>query len=158
MTDKELKHLSRSELIDIIYEQQKRLEEQMTASAALQSKLNEKELHVSTAGSIAEAALKVNGVFESAQAAAEQYLASIKAAEVDMEQQAAEAEAKRQKLLSDAEAQAAEMIRQAEIQAASINAVAEKQSAEKWKEFDRRAQEVIKAHKELRDLMGGSSV
>ena len=154
MTDKEIKHLNRAELIDIIYEQQKRLEEQETRSQELQKKLDEKRLHVSEAGSIAEAALKVNGVFESVQAAADQYLISIEATKADIEQSMAEVEGKRQKILSDAEIQANGIIRQAEIKADAIVETAEKQSEEKWTMFEHRANELIAAHKELQLLMG----
>lgn len=92
MTDKELRHLSRVELIDIIYEQQKQLEAEKAVSARLKKKLNEKRLRISEAGSIAEAALKINGVFESAQAAADQYLASVRALEADLKKSMEEAE------------------------------------------------------------------
>lgn len=80
MTDQKLRRLSRSELIDILYEQQKRLEESEKTCRELREQLEEKELLLSESGSIAEAALKINGVFEAAQAAADQYLLSVKAA------------------------------------------------------------------------------
>ena len=70
MTDKELKHLSRAELIDIIYELQKQSEEKDAQMQNMQAALNERTLRISKAGSIAEAAIGVNGVFEAAQAAA----------------------------------------------------------------------------------------
>ena len=92
MTDKELKHLGRAELIDITYEQQKRLEASENTIRELQAKLEDKELRLSDAGSIAEAALKVNGVFEAAQAAAEQYLASIRMLEAENAAKQAEIE------------------------------------------------------------------
>ena len=158
MTDKELKHLSRAELIDIIYELQKQSEEKDAQMQKMQTALNERVLRMSKAGSIAEAAISVNGVFEAAQAAADQYLLSLKAAAADTERLLAEAEEKRQKILSDAEVLAAGMIRKAEEQAASLNAAAETQCAEKWSAFERRANALIAAHRELQDLMGGSGV
>ena len=71
MTDKELKHLSRMELIDIIYELQKQNEQNAAQIEKLQAALDEKELHIENAGSIAEAAVQISGVLEAAQAAAE---------------------------------------------------------------------------------------
>ena len=72
MTDKELKRLSRGELIDIIYELQKQKDAADVRVAQLQEKLNQRELCIAQAGSIAEAAIGLNGVFEAAQAAADQ--------------------------------------------------------------------------------------
>ena len=71
MTDKELKHLSRMELIDIIYELHKQNEQNAAQIEKLQAALDEKELHIENAGSIAEAAVQISGVLEAAQAAAE---------------------------------------------------------------------------------------
>ena len=158
MTDKELKRLGRAELIDIIYELQKQSEEKDAQMQKMQTALDERTLRISKAGSIAEAAISVNGVFEAAQAAADQYLLSLKAAAANTERLLAEAEEKRQKILSDAEVLAAGMIRKAEEQAASLNTAAETQCAEKWSAFERRANALIAAHRELQDLMGGSGV
>lgn len=63
MTDKELKRLSRVELIDIIYELQKQKDAADVRVAQLQEKLNQRELCIAQAGSIAEAAIGLNGVF-----------------------------------------------------------------------------------------------
>ena len=158
MTDKELKHLSRAELIDIIYELQKQSEEKDAQMQNMQAVIDERTLRISKAGSIAEAAISVNGVFEAAQAAADQYLLSLKAAAADTERLLAEAEERRQQILSAAEAQAADLVHRAEEQAASLNAAAETQCAEKWSAFERRANALIAAHRELQDLMGGSGV
>ena len=72
MTDKDLRHLRRAELLDILYEQQKRYEESLAENQALRQQLEDRTLRVASAGSIAEAAIQVNGVFEAAQAAANQ--------------------------------------------------------------------------------------
>lgn len=64
MTDQELRRLSRADLIDIIYtlQQQKEQAEQQLAEAQLQ----DRQLRLANAGSIAEAALSLNGVFDAA--------------------------------------------------------------------------------------------
>ena len=80
MTDKELQHLSRVELIEIIYELQKQNEAAAAQVKRLEKALADREIHISNAGSIAEAAMGLNGVFEAAQAAADQYLLSLQAA------------------------------------------------------------------------------
>lgn len=79
MTDRELRRLSRAELVDIIYELQNRNQQCEAEMEKLQKALDDKILKLSSAGSIAEASLKLSGVFEAAQAAADQYLASLEA-------------------------------------------------------------------------------
>ena len=156
MKDKELKQLSRAELIDILYEQQKQLEETKALAEELQAKLNEKELHISTAGSIAEAAMKVNGVFEAAQAAANQYLLSIRAATSGVKEKADAVERQRQEILDAANAKAAKTVAEAEAKAKTILDNAERQSAQKWEQFEKRANEMIAAHTELQAIIGRS--
>ena len=79
MADRELKKLSRAELIDIIYALKEREDDLSAQVAALEEKLAQREIKISRAGSIAEAALAINRVFEQAQAAAEDYLLSVRA-------------------------------------------------------------------------------
>lgn len=78
MTDKELRKLSRKELLEMLIDQSKDVERLQAALRASEEKAQRKEITIQTAGSIAEAALALNGVFEAAQAAADQYLLSIR--------------------------------------------------------------------------------
>ena len=153
MTDKELKHLSRAELIDIIYELQKQSDEKDAQMQKMQTALNERVLRMSKAGSIAEAAISVNGVFEAAQAAAEQYLTSIRAAEASNAAKQAEAEQQQKKLLDEANRKANETILLAKGQAQKIVEEAETQAAAKWTDFEQRANALIQANAELQALL-----
>ena len=78
MTDKEFKRLSRAQLIDIIYQFQLKQEELTAENEKLTKELADKRLLVNKAGNIAEAALEIHNVMQSAQAAAEHYLEEIK--------------------------------------------------------------------------------
>lgn len=118
MTDKEFRHLSRPELIDIIYELQKTEKQLREENAALTEKLQSKELKVSEAGSIAEASLSLNGVFEAAQAAADQYLSEIKNANADTERRCTA-------ILTEAKNRAAQILQKAEDEAQSKQTAAE---------------------------------
>ena len=80
MTEKELRHLKRVELLELLVEQSKQVEELEARLQEAEEKLKNREILIETTGSIAEAALKLNGVFEAAQAAADQYLENIKRA------------------------------------------------------------------------------
>lgn len=80
MTDAELKKLKRHELLQMLLEQSKTVE---ALKAELEEKnklLEERSIKLAESGSIAEAALKLNDIFEAAQAAADQYLYNIKLA------------------------------------------------------------------------------
>ena len=73
MTEKELRRLSRADLLEMLLDQSLELqsvrEKLETAEAALASRA----IELDNAGSIAEASLRLNGVFEAAQAACDQY-------------------------------------------------------------------------------------
>ena len=64
MTDKEFKRLSRSQLIDIIYQLQLKQEELTADNEKLSKALADKRLRVSKAGNIAEAALEIHNVMQ----------------------------------------------------------------------------------------------
>jgi cell division septum initiation protein DivIVA len=103
MTDKEFKRLTRSQLIDIIYQFQLQVDKLTEQNQELERELADKRLRLSHAGNIADAALEINDCFRSAQNAAEQYLNEIKAIRE-------ETEAERQRILAQAQAEAATII------------------------------------------------
>lgn len=76
---KELRKMRRSELIEIIYALETREAQLEQEKEALEDKLRQREILIEQSGSIAEAALGLNQVFAAAQAAADDYLASIRA-------------------------------------------------------------------------------
>ena len=81
MTDKELKHLNRTELLQMLLSLTEENEQLREKNASLSQKLNNRTILNENAGSIAEAALQINQVFEYADSAAKQYLQSIQALE-----------------------------------------------------------------------------
>ena len=66
MTDKELKKLTRLQLLELLVEQGKELERQRARAERAEKKLRERNVLLGEAGSIAEAALRIQGVFEAA--------------------------------------------------------------------------------------------
>ncbi|MBR5785871.1 MAG: hypothetical protein IKY41_04145 [Clostridia bacterium] len=77
MVEKELKKLSRRELLEILIMQSKRVEKLELQLAEANRKLEDRRIRLEKVGSIAEAALVLNNVFEAAQRAAEQYLENV---------------------------------------------------------------------------------
>lgn len=78
MTNKELKRLSRRELLEIMLMQSKKIESLQQQLDNAKGMLEERKIINNNAGSIAEASLMINQVFESAQKSADQYLENIK--------------------------------------------------------------------------------
>jgi len=78
VTDKDLKRLRRDELLEILIAQSKKMDQMQAELDAARAALDSREILLREAGSIAEAALRINGVFEAAQAAAQQYLENIR--------------------------------------------------------------------------------
>lgn len=76
---KALKKLSRVELLEMLLDVSSENETLRAENEMLRQELEEKRIRLKEGGSIAEAALKLNDVFAVAQAAADQYLLSVKA-------------------------------------------------------------------------------
>lgn len=85
MTDKELRKLKRSEILELMIEQSDEIEELKRRLAEAEEQLADRNIRLERAGSIAEAALALNHVFEDAQKAADQYLENIRKIEADRE-------------------------------------------------------------------------
>lgn len=79
MTRKELKKMRRRDLISLLLEISNENALLRTQLSDAQRRLASREIRLTHSGSIAEAALSLNRVFEAAQAAADQYLENIKA-------------------------------------------------------------------------------
>lgn len=78
MKDKELRKLSRQELLELLIEQTKRADQLQERLDFLEEQLKERDLTINNAGSLAEAALRINKVFEAADKAVAQYIESVK--------------------------------------------------------------------------------
>lgn len=76
--NKELKKLNRKELLELLLEQTKRIEELENEIDNLNKKLESKKVIFKNAGSLADAALQLSGIFSVAQEAADIYLSNIK--------------------------------------------------------------------------------
>ena len=78
LTDKELRRLSRRELLQMLLEQTSEVERLQAELDKTRAELNDRAIMLESCGNIAEASLKINRVFEAAQQAAEQYLANVR--------------------------------------------------------------------------------
>lgn len=83
MTEKELKKLSRADLLELLLLQTRETERLQKALDEANAKLEERTIHLNKAGNIAKAALEINGVMEAAQEAANQYLENVRLIEAE---------------------------------------------------------------------------
>ena len=78
MTDRELRKLSRAELLELLLEESRENERLRAQLQEMNEKLADRAIRIERAGSIAEAALQLNGVFQAAEEAVAQYLENVR--------------------------------------------------------------------------------
>lgn len=126
MTEKELKKLNRAELLEMLIAQSKRLNRVEEELKTAQKELARREIAITTSGTLAEAALKLNEVFENADKAAEQYLENLRHQEMKADRIVSEAQAKADCIVTEAQAKADGIVKAAEAQRRFILAEAAK--------------------------------
>lgn len=146
MAEKELRRMSREELVEIIYAMQQSQQQLEKENEALQAQLQERTLKWEQAGSLAEAALSLNNVFADAQAAADQYLESVKAGQAD-------AEARAEQIIQQAQAQADQLLADARRDAAALTAKAQKDADAQWDAFRSNVRSAVEVSPELAALL-----
>ena len=78
MTDRELRHLSRGELLEMLLAEMEKNKKLTRCLKKAQAALETQQIAIDESGTLAEAALRLNGVFEAADRAARQYLENIR--------------------------------------------------------------------------------
>ena len=131
MSDKPLDNLSRDELIALVQ--------------SLQQQLESRVLVMEEAGSIARAAMELNGVFLASQRAADQYLESAEAMQ-------ARREAEYYRRLAEAEQQAQVMLMETQNQCRILLAQAQQGADYYWAELQKKAQQLM-SQPELQQLL-----
>ena len=142
MTDKELRRLSRSELLEMLIVQMKENAALQSRLELAEARLNDRQIAVEKAGTLAEASLSLNGVFQAAEAAAQQYLENI-------EHMSGQQETICRHMQAEAEAKAAEIVREAQEYSKKTHAEADAY----WKQIVARARALLKERDALRELI-----
>ena len=137
MKQPDLRGLSRAELLEMLVQQAEekdRLEQELEDC---RRQLEEKKLALSKAGSIAEAALQVSGVFEATQAACDQYKESIEALAAQQQEWTEQAS----QLLQQTKTQCEVMKAQTKEQCQQMVEKAKKESLRYWTKVSRKLEE-----------------
>lgn len=142
MTDNELRKLSRGELLKMLIaqaEENKSLRERLEKAEA---QLADRQIKIEQAGSLAEASLALNGVFQAADDAARQYLENIEALSRQQDEISRgiqeEAERKAMLLLKEAEGYKKRVKEEADAY---------------WMQIQMKVEELLRDHEALRDLL-----
>ncbi len=157
MTGKEMKKLRRDELLQMLIEQTQKgdaLEEEL---ALAQAKLEEREIILQKAGTMAEAALRLNAVFQAADEAAAQYLENIRIMETRYSLQAEQLETKAKEQAEAMIAEAAQRCRTLEEETKrsceEMTAQAQREADSYWNEVSRRLEQYLTDHEELTEWL-----
>ena len=157
MTDRQFRRLSRGALIEIIYELQNAQAQLQEENEALQKALAARQLKIERAGSIAEAALALQDVFEAAQAACKQNTENISTLSQRQEQVCAKRDRESReaaaRLIAEAEQQKAEMERTTKLQCDQMLEKAKTDSQKYWDDVSAKLQSFVENHAELSALL-----
>lgn len=157
MTDKELRKLSRNALLEMLLAQSRENDRLRAQVEQLQRQLSERQLKIDQAGSIAEASLQINHVFEAAQTAAEQYLENIQTLSGRQEevcQQMKEESTRQAKmLLAETRRKCQAMEAETTEKCAKMTKEAEDAADRAWRDAQARIQKLIDDQAGLRELL-----
>ena len=142
MTDKDLRRLSRGELLEMLIAQAAENDQLKNRLEQAEAQLRNRRIAIDKAGSLAEAALSLNGVFQAAEAAAQQYLENI-------ERISGQQDAICRDLKEQAEQEAAQIRQEAQAYSQKVHAEADAY----WKQVVERATKLLADQKALRELI-----
>lgn len=79
MTERELRRLSRTDLLELLLAQSRQIDALQAELTQAKQALEDKNIAIRKSGSIAEAALQLSGIFEAAQKTCDQYTLNMEA-------------------------------------------------------------------------------
>lgn len=146
MTEKELKKLRREELLEMLIVQSKRAEELEQQLAQARAQLESRGIALEEAGSIAEAAFRLNGVYEAAQAAAQQYLENIQSLSARQQEIS-------QRLETESRQAAEELLAETTARCKAMEEEARQKAESYWTEVSQRLDKYLADHAGLAELL-----
>lgn len=157
MTDHELKKLKREDLLELLIAQSRENEALRARLDQATEELQSRRIAVEKAGSIAEAALQLNGVFQAAENAAAQYLENIQNLSGEQEKicarMDAESRQKADRLLAETEAACRRMESETQARCEAMVAQAKQESQAYWKTVSEQMEAFYQIHAGLRELL-----
>lgn len=157
MTDQELRKLSRKDLLELLVTQGRERDALQIELVQVKTALQNRQLQIEQAGSIANAALQLNGVFEAAQAAAQQYLENIRHRSEQIEAACAQLEAETQRKADQKLEEASRIAQSMEAETRQKCQAMELEAKEKaeayWQDVSTRLKKLYQEYGELKSLL-----
>ena len=141
-----MKRLNKTQLFTMLRDQELEISQLRQENEELKAALNAQTIQMQETGSIAEAAMRINMVFESAQKAADQYVQSVKA-------RWAQREAEADRIEKEAKKNAEILLLQAHAKCEHMENETRRKVDEAWKMLKKRLDEYLDLHKGLREIL-----
>ena len=135
MTERDLKKLNRTDLLELLLQQSREMEQLQDELAQVKHQLSRRTIVLNEAGSIAEAALQLNGVFAAAENACAQYIESI------------------QHLSGQQEEVCQQMLQETQAKCDKLMADAKYQSEINWDAVNKKVEKLLDSQRGLRELL-----
>lgn len=142
MTDKELRRLSRANLLEMLSAQMEENERLKAELEQTKEALADRNLEMEQSGSLAEAALRLNGVFRAADEAAQQYLSSI-------QRMNSQQESRLQQIEAEAQQRATAVKQEADAYSRDVHAKADAY----WEQVQQKVRELLWAQNNLQSFL-----
>ena len=166
MTEKEVRKLGRRDLLEMLLVQARELEDvkrqlsektRELEAASTAPRTTSDPAEPETAGSIAEAALQLNGLFELAQAAGQQYVENVRRLSDRQDaicaRRDAESMAKSDEMLRATREKCRAMEQETRRRCAALEAEAKQRADDYWQEVSHRLHAFYDSHRELKKLL-----
>lgn len=150
MVEKDLRKLSRTDLLELLLKQSRELDHCRAELEAANQKLADREIALSHAGSIAEASLLVNGFFEAAEQACDQYMENIRRLNIKQE-------AICESLERDTRLKCEKMEFETKAKCDQMVAEAQKQSQNYWEIVNQKVNQLLDSHTALKNVLRGQN-
>ncbi len=157
MNTKEVKNLSRSDLLEMLIEQTEKADRMEKELEEAKRKVEDREIIISKAGTLAEAAMQMNEVWQAADKAAAQYLSNIMRMYEEQERKYMDLErdyAKRsEELMGETIRKCEEMEQQTKARCEEMTQKAEAESQAYWNAVYEKLEQYCSAHDSLKSLL-----
>lgn len=157
MTDRDLNRLSRKDLLELLLAQGREKEALEAELDKAKKSLEERRIQIEQSGSIAEAALRINRVFEAAQEASEQYLENIRKLsekqEVSCAKQEEDTRIRCERMEMETRQRCEVMEADARRRSEALEAEAKEKAKAYWEDVSHRLEAFYQEHEELRRLL-----
>ena len=151
------KKLSRRELEDRVAAQEKEINELKNALEAASAQLQSRAIDIEETGSLAEASVRISGVFEAAQNAAERFLENIRLRQEETdracEERDSESREKAIELLESTEAKCRALEEETKQKCAEMAEAAKQEADSYWREVSEKMEHFYQEHEGLKEML-----